>query len=194
MSQKVLFIKLLLLHYATQSRPENNANCYEDVQVMCPDEAIDSRDFISVAWYKINNSQKLGIIRKSKDSKTPQYYPFTRSHKPEFGEKYSLLLPRVTPEDSGTYECEISANVGGQNMNLEVDLTVHACVTQADLTTITTTPEFNLTQPNLPCHNQVEDLPVMWSGIGFVAVGLTKIILSLISIQVVQAVCMRSSR
>ncbi len=34
------------------------------------------------------------------------------------------------------------------------------------------------------CNKQVEELPVMWSIIGYVAVGLTKIILSIISIGV----------
>lgn len=196
MSRKVLFIKMLLLLYAAQSRPEMDADCYEDVSVMCPVPDIDSMDFVSVAWYKLHSPQKLGIIRRGKDNKTTQYYNFTRSIKPEFGEKHSLLLRHVTPEDSGTYECEISANIGGQNQNLEVGLKVHVCVTQAVLktTTTATTPEFNTTQPDLRCHNQVEDLPVMWSVVGYVAVGLAKIILSLISIQVIRAVRMKSSR
>lgn len=51
------------------------------------------------------------------------YYNFTRHA--WFGEKYSLLLPRVTPEDSGSYECAINANVGGRNLNLEVNLIVN---------------------------------------------------------------------
>lgn len=41
-----------------------------------------------------------------------------------FGEKYSLFIPSVTPEDSGSYECFISAKIGGQNLYLQVGLTV----------------------------------------------------------------------
>ncbi|XP_054465784.1 uncharacterized protein LOC129100230 [Anoplopoma fimbria] len=189
MSQKVLFIKLLLLHYATLSRPQIYANCNEDATVMCPVLDIDSMDFMSVAWYKINQT-KIGIIRKGKDNKTMRYSNFIRSIKPRFGEKHSLLIPSVTPEDSGTYECEISANIGGQNQYLEVQLTVYECET--DMTTITTV--LNATLPNLLCHKPEEDIPVMWSILGYSAVGFVKIILSLISIQVIQAVRMRSSR
>lgn len=57
------------------------------------------------------------------------------------------------------------------------------CVTQPDLTT-TTTNVLNTSHSDQLCHKKVEDLPVMWSIIGYVAVGLTKIILSLISIWV----------
>lgn len=190
MCQKVLLIKLLLLHYATQSQLETLANCYEDVPVMCPDVDFDRLDFISVAWYKFHNQKKLGIIRRGKDNITYDY-DFARSPKPRFGEKNSLLLPSVTHEDSGTYQCDISANVGGRNQNLKVNLTV-VCVTQPDRTTMTTV--LNATQSDLLCHNQVEDLPVMWSIIGCVAVGLAKIVLSLISIWVIKAARMRSSR
>ncbi|KAF1390114.1 hypothetical protein PFLUV_G00054750 [Perca fluviatilis] len=193
MSQKVLLIKLLLVHYATQEM--QTANCDEDVVLKCerPGVDIDTVDYLSVAWYKFNNQKKKnGIIRMSKDNNTPQYYSFPRSPQPSFGEKHSLLLPRVTPEDSGTYECHISANVGSQNQDLSVNLMVHACATQADLTTMTTV--LNTTQSAAVCHRQVEDMPVMWSIIVYVAVGLSKIVLALISIWVIEAVRMRSSR
>ncbi|XP_078111781.1 uncharacterized protein LOC144521224 isoform X2 [Sander vitreus] len=196
MSQKVLLIKLLLVHYATQNQQETQtANCYENVVLKCEYQGVDTDtvDYLSVAWYKLNNQKKKnGIIRKAKDDNTTQYYSYPRSPRPSFGEKHSLLLPMVTPEDSGTYECCISANVGSQNQDLTVNLMVHACVTQADLTTMTTV--LNTTQSEAVCHKLVEDLPVMWSIIGYVAVGVGKIVLSLISIWVIEAVRMRSSR
>ncbi|XP_044068552.1 uncharacterized protein LOC122883638 [Siniperca chuatsi] len=190
MFQKVLFIKLLLVHYATQIQAEIQASCNEDVPLKCPVVDIDSMDFLSVTWYKHNNQKKLGIIRRGKDENLTQHYNFTRSAR--FGEKHSLFLDSVTPEDSGTYECYISANVGGQNQNPTVVLTVNVCTTQADLTTMTSV--LNTTHSDLLCHNQVEDLPVMWSIVGYVALGLAKIILSLISIWVIQAIRIRSSR
>ncbi|KAM6929450.1 uncharacterized protein PEZ65_008704 isoform 1-T2 [Lycodopsis pacificus] len=194
MSQKVLFVKLLLLHYATQTQTEIKANCAEDVPLMCPGVDTDSMDFLSVAWYKLNklNKTKVGIIRRGKDSKT-RVYNTIRSPNPRFGEKHSLVIPSVTPEDSSTYECEISAKVGQQNQNHEVLLTVHECVTQTD-TIMTTGTVLNTTQPGLPCPKQEEDMPVIWSIIGYTAVGLTKIVLSLISIWVIQAVRKSSSR
>ncbi|XP_038579721.1 uncharacterized protein LOC119906229 [Micropterus salmoides] len=190
MSQKVLFIKMLLVHYATQSLPEIHASCKEDVPLKCPDVDIDSMDFLSVTWYKMTNKGKSGIIRRAKGEETTQNYNFSRPAR--FGEKHSLFLRSVTPEDSGTYECFISANVGGQNKYLKVALTVNECTTQAELTTMTNV--LNTTHSDLPCHKQVEDLPFMWSIIGYVAVGLTKIILSLISIWVIRALRVRSSR
>uniref|UniRef100_A0A8C3AKS6 Si:dkey-109a10.2 n=1 Tax=Cyclopterus lumpus TaxID=8103 RepID=A0A8C3AKS6_CYCLU len=181
MLHKVLFIKMLLLHYATQSEPEMYANCYEDVLVMCPGVVVDNMEFSSVAWYKHLNNTKLGIIRRGRDNKTKKYSNFVRSPKPRFGEKNSLLMSGVTPEDSGTYECEISANIGGQNQNFEVHLKVNDCGKKTEMTTMT--PVLNTTEPDLRCHKQ-EDMPVMWSVMGYMAVGLAKIVSSLISIWV----------
>lgn len=54
-----------------------------------------------------------------------------------FGEKYSLMLLGVTPEDSGSYECAISANIGGRNLDVRVALVVNGelpvCISCWDL-------------------------------------------------------------
>ncbi|XP_035501836.1 uncharacterized protein LOC118317335 [Scophthalmus maximus] len=171
MLQTVFFIKLLLLRYAAQSQV---ADCNQDVSLECPYDDIDGRDFLSVTWYKLNNEQRIGIIRRKKGSNETQPYNFTRPAK--FGEKYSLLLPGVTPEDSGSYDCSISAKIGGKNLNQQINLTINECVTQAE--------QFNAT---LPSHvKDVKVLPVMWSILGYVAVGLVKVLLSLISIWIIQ--------
>ncbi|XP_068454604.1 uncharacterized protein [Clinocottus analis] len=186
MFRKVLFIQILLLHYTTPSETEVFANCYEDFPVMCPAVDIDSINFSSLTWYKLHKTKR-GIIKRERDNTTKWYKNFDRSPKPRFGEKHSLLIPRVTPEDSGTYECDIYAKVGGQNLDFKVHLKVHDCVNDTDVTTVV-----NTSQPDLQCHKQ--DMPVMWSIIGYVAVGLAKIILSFISVWVVHAVRTRSSR
>ncbi|XP_035511967.1 uncharacterized protein LOC118323980 [Morone saxatilis] len=189
MLQKVLFIKLLLVHYATQTSSEITAACDEDVQLKCPSLESGLTDFLSVTWYKFNQSKR-GIIRRGKNDKVPQSYNFPRPA--SFGEKHSLLLTRVTPEDSGNYECSISANVGGQNQYDKVILNVNVCATQADLTTVTNV--LNTTHYDSLCHKPAVDLPVMWTITGYVAVGLAKIILSIISIWVIRALRIRSSR
>lgn len=75
-------------------------------------------------WFQqLENQRKIGIVRRGKSGTSPQYYNFTRMAM--FGEEYSLFIPSVTPEDSGSYECAISANIGGQNLNLKVVLTVN---------------------------------------------------------------------
>lgn len=190
MFQTVLLIKLLLVHYTTQSQTYYRADCNTDVSLKCSDNI--GMNFISIAWYKFINKKKCGIIRRGPGINSTQRYNFTRPT--EFGESFgSLFLPSVTPEDSGIYECAISANIGGQNLNHEINLTVHACMTQPNLTTRTNA--LNTTQePDLPCPQNDKDLPVMWCIFGYVAVGITKIILSLISIWVIQAIRVRSSR
>uniref|UniRef100_A0A3Q3WSF7 Ig-like domain-containing protein n=1 Tax=Mola mola TaxID=94237 RepID=A0A3Q3WSF7_MOLML len=187
MSQTVLFIKLLLVHCAAKNRAETYANCREDVQLKCPHVDTDAESFLSVTWYKLHNQKKHGIIRRNKGNEETHYYDFHRLA--SFGENNSLLLPDVTPKDSGNYECAVNANVGGKNLNHRVNVIINVCVTKADLMTITNT--LNTTQSFL---YHAEDLPVMWSIIGCVAVGLTKIIISLISIWVIRAVRIRSSR
>lgn len=52
-------------------------------------------------------------------------FVYSTSRPVMFGEKYSLMLLSVTPEDSGSYECAINANIGGRNWNSRVDLLVH---------------------------------------------------------------------
>ncbi|XP_040008803.1 uncharacterized protein LOC120803881 [Xiphias gladius] len=184
MSQRIFFIKLLLVQYTTQTQTGIQAHCNDNVSLECPGGDIDSMDFLSVTWYKLNSDKKHGIVRRGKDDTVTQHYTFRRTAK--FGEKYSLFLPSVTPEDSGDYDCSISANIGGQNLNFKVQLTVHECLTQAEVTTVTT-----VTQSTPPCHKQDEELPVMWIIIGYVPVALVKIISCLISIWVIR---IRSSK
>lgn len=73
-------------------------------------------------FQQLSNLKRQGIIRRDKGAEVPHYYNFSREV--EFGEKYSLFLQSVKPEDAGAYECYISANVGSQNLNLQVNLTV----------------------------------------------------------------------
>uniref|UniRef100_A0A3Q1EDG0 Uncharacterized LOC110945697 n=1 Tax=Acanthochromis polyacanthus TaxID=80966 RepID=A0A3Q1EDG0_9TELE len=181
--QAIVFVELLLVYCATQSHQVIQAGCDEDVSLNCP--GVDSIDFLSVTWYKHVNSQKFGIIKKRKRDQAPLMYSYARNV--SFGENYSLFLPRVKPQDSGTYLCEIGANVGGQSQYPTVDLTVNECVTQADPTsqvadlspTNAPTNVMNRTQPI-----QVQELPILWTTAGYAAVALVKIVLSLISIWV----------
>lgn len=66
--------------------------------------------------------KKSGIVRKSDGVSETQLFNFHRDAR--FGENFSLVLPSVSPEDSGNYECVVSSKVGGQNLNVHVKLTV----------------------------------------------------------------------
>lgn len=192
MSQKTLFITLLLLGHATQSPPATRANCPEPVLLVCPGVDLDTMNFLSVSWYKLHGKKRQGIIWRGKGGTEKKSFNFSRPA--SFGEKYGLLLPSVTDEDSGTYECTVSANIGEKNINVLINLIVNACATQADLVTQQTTTNLTNTSNLDQLHHTPADLPVTWSVIAYLALGLAKIILSLISIRVMQAVYKRSGR
>uniref|UniRef100_A0A3B5B0W3 Ig-like domain-containing protein n=1 Tax=Stegastes partitus TaxID=144197 RepID=A0A3B5B0W3_9TELE len=163
----VCLSQLLLLHFATQSHLLIQADCNENASLSCPGVS-SQMNFLAVAWYKVN---KLGIIRIRKSD--GRITPYNLSRNASFGHDYSLLMPRVKPEDSGTYECALTANVGGQNLYHQIQLMVQV-----------TALALNATHPNQLCDKQIEDLPVLWTTIGYIAVALVKIIVSLISIWV----------
>uniref|UniRef100_A0A3Q4GJU6 Si:dkey-109a10.2 n=1 Tax=Neolamprologus brichardi TaxID=32507 RepID=A0A3Q4GJU6_NEOBR len=183
----VCLSQLLLLHYASQSKIDIKRSCNEDVSLECP-VAEKNSNFLSVAWYKVNNGNKHGIIRRG-NGEDPVYYNFSREV--TFGEKQNLLLRKVSPADSGDYECAISANVGGQNENHKVSLIINECVPTAPLTTLHYLNTTMTAPTSPPCQTQLLDLPVTWSIAGYAAVALAKIVLSLIVIWVIR---LRSSR
>uniref|UniRef100_A0A3B5BIH7 Ig-like domain-containing protein n=1 Tax=Stegastes partitus TaxID=144197 RepID=A0A3B5BIH7_9TELE len=120
---------LLLLHFATQSHLLIQADCNENASLSCPGVS-SQMNFLAVAWYKLflhylqqfSNKDKLGIIRIRKSD--GRITPYNLSRNASFGHDYSLLMPRVKPEDSGTYECALTANVGGQNLYHQIQLMV----------------------------------------------------------------------
>uniref|UniRef100_A0A672YGX7 Si:dkey-109a10.2 n=1 Tax=Sphaeramia orbicularis TaxID=375764 RepID=A0A672YGX7_9TELE len=158
--QKLLNIldQLLLVHCATYEA-EIRVNCNEDVSLDCHGVNFTNMNFISVAWYKLNNNRQRGIIRKNKDIKEPERYFF---HRPtDVGENNNLILRNVTSKDSGIYECGVSASVGSKNANSKISLYVSDCVTKPVPTTMT-----NILNTTLHVT-------------GYLAVGVAKIVLSL---------------
>ncbi|KAM9342642.1 uncharacterized protein KZ484_015372 isoform 2-T2 [Pholidichthys leucotaenia] len=174
MIQTVQLIMLLLVHCATESHSQVQANCNELVLLECP--VVETRkDFLAVAWYKVINETKHGIIRKTKDQ-SPQHYNFLP--KAKFVKEHSLLLPEVSLEDAGTYECAVSANVGGKNQNHEVTLKINDCVPE-----LTTKASLLSTTQCVNQHNyQIQDLPVIWTITAYVSVAIIKTVLWLIVI------------
>lgn len=61
------------------------------------------------------------IIRRRKEETQPSNF----SRDVSFGEDLSLFLPKVKPEDTGTYKCDIRANVGQRNKEGYVHLKVN---------------------------------------------------------------------
>lgn len=116
----------------------------------CTNDDLDTMSFLSVSWYKVREQNQVhrhvgcafvsstcvfkqlhsgtyqGITRKGKGKSNATF--LRADGKAKFGENYSLLLPSVTPEDSGTYECAISAKLGGKNQHFKVNLTVNGMI------------------------------------------------------------------
>ncbi|TWW57098.1 uncharacterized protein LOC130529992 isoform X1 [Takifugu flavidus] len=166
-------MKLLLLLHAAHSQEERTANCDEDVSLPCPGAA--ATQFSSVTWYKLHNGKKEGLIMMRQGRQQPLVY--NSSPPVALGEEHSLKLFNVTPEDSGSYECAVNAKIGGRNLNIRVELLVNVCATQG--TTVTPT-----TQSEQLLQDGAEELPLVWSLGGWGALGLIKILFSVITIQV----------
>ncbi|CAL1606474.1 unnamed protein product [Knipowitschia caucasica] len=157
------------------SLTEVSSRCGEDVVLMC-EANIDVNKYLSITWYKGN---KEGIIRKNLPDKL-SWYDFGRNV--SLNNDNSLQLAKVTPDDSGRYECMVSARVGFQNLKLPVQLTVQDC--EPDVTT---------EGPHGPEGPQAPHLPLVWSLVGYGAVAFTKITLSIMIIWIFH-ICSRRKR
>ncbi|XP_036845180.1 uncharacterized protein LOC118966188 isoform X1 [Oncorhynchus mykiss] len=161
------------------------AECNEDVSMKC--EAVQDKSYRSVTWYKLNN--QTGIIRRSNGEKP---YPFRFPRPARFGPMDSLVLPRVRPEDAGTYQCLLRANIGQTNRDSKVTLNVSTdCVIH---TTVAVTAWQNVTHTTPMCPIQLVEVSVIWTSCGFLILGLVKITLCLISMGVVRNIKRSHSR
>ncbi|XP_061629000.1 uncharacterized protein LOC133477818 isoform X2 [Phyllopteryx taeniolatus] len=183
MSQIILFIKVITLCYATRSEAKVEANCDQNVDLHCP--CYDGTDFLLLTWYKMSDQGRRFVISIGEGYVEKE----NLSQRATFGKDKRLHLPAVRPHDSGTYKCVITANVGGRNTICTVDLLVHACVTGTPPNVLHSTVPSTV---NTSRHE--EELPVMWSVLGYLAVALTKVLASCTSIWVIQALCATPSR
>lgn len=77
----------------------------------------------SLVASKLDKGRKVGLIMRRQDR--PQSFAYSSPSPVAFGEKHSLRLFNVTPEDSGSYECVGNAHIGGRNLNIKVELVVN---------------------------------------------------------------------
>ncbi|XP_055078952.1 CD83 antigen [Periophthalmus magnuspinnatus] len=177
----------LLVPYSAQEQIVNiEAKCGTDASLPCNAD-FSTNKYFSLTWYK---HDKEGIIRIALENKQRRYYGFPRDMTLD-EQNYSLLLPKVTPADSGRYECAVSAKPGGQNLKLHVMLTVPEC--EPDVTTSATTVQVGETERTLLNVTQPQHLPLTWSLVGYSAIALTKILLSMMIIWVFH-ICSRPKR
>ncbi|KAK0151407.1 hypothetical protein N1851_007294 [Merluccius polli] len=98
------------------------------------------------------------IIRRSQNK--IQLYGYNRTANMSDG--HSLVLPDLTPEDSGTYECYLGAKVGGKNKKTWVTLLVPVCATQPPPPPVTSDPNPALDDDDDDDDGQ-QDLPIVWT-------------------------------
>ncbi|XP_054902274.1 uncharacterized protein LOC129370354 isoform X2 [Poeciliopsis prolifica] len=172
--------QLLLVHHTTQRHSEEK-NCDEDALLKCP--VFSGNNFFSLTWYKGD----IPIIRRRKDQTQPSNF----SREVRFGEDLSLFFPKVKPADSGTYKCDIRANVGQKNKDGDVVLKVNECVTPTEPSP-TEPAALNLTRSDQIC--QSEEFPFTWTAAGYLTVAFVKVLLSFMSIQTIRVVSSRRQR
>ncbi|XP_066558830.1 uncharacterized protein LOC136748732 isoform X2 [Amia ocellicauda] len=157
------------------------ADCDDTVSLPCS-ATQNTKTYRSITWYrwyKMNN--RSGILRKRKDI----IMPFNFSRKAEFGPMEALILPNVRPEDSGKYQCFLSAELGSPNQESEITMTVQECVTQIVSTTITLPVEWTSSGPlvvqrnsSVHCGTHMTEVSAVLLVSGFTALGLVKAVLS----------------
>ncbi|XP_064155246.1 uncharacterized protein LOC135234501 isoform X2 [Anguilla rostrata] len=176
-----------------------NSECGENITLPC-DATRRSKQYRSVTWYKVSGT-RTGIIRKAQD----RVQQFKAARMAEFGHDESLLVPGVRPEDSGDYECFLSANVGGENKESKLHLSVSECVTPADTTLadttpVDTTPAALVTLTGMmscftaPCMDQVVEVSLVLVVTSFSVIAFVKVILSIFSVWVLLLIRRRGER
>ncbi|XP_034151989.1 uncharacterized protein LOC117595394 [Esox lucius] len=180
-----VYVMASLAH--SESHLIKHAECNEDISMNC--EAVKNNMHKSITWYKLNN--RTGIIRK-RDNNVPEKYDYPRPA--WFGENDSLVLPRVRPEDSGTYECLIRAEIG--KINRKSSVILHVSTVCDTLTTMTALVKEcqNMTHSSPMYPIQVLEVSTVWTSCGFLIMVLVKITLCIISIGVVGEIKKSHSR
>ncbi|XP_057686220.1 solute carrier family 13 member 3 isoform X2 [Corythoichthys intestinalis] len=170
-----LFIKVLTVFYMSQSQAEVKVNCGENVDLSC--QCRDTSTFRALTWYKLLGDHRRNFLIRISDGREEKD---DRDSPATFGQNNSLHLPVVHSSDSGTYRCAITAVVNRPNKNCDVILLVHDCKTKAPTTTValldTLSSSVNLTQ-------QEEELPLMWSIVGYLVVVFAKVFVTCTSIR-----------
>ncbi|KAJ8391291.1 hypothetical protein AAFF_G00090780 [Aldrovandia affinis] len=161
-----------------------NAECGQNITLPC-NATRDGEIYRYVIWYKIQWSQDMlnitrtGIIMKVNNV----VKPFSGARVAMFVNGEGLLLQSIRPEDSGTYECHLSAYVGSSNKDSNLTLNVSECVIPATTPDVVTVTGVMSTSIN-PYMDQVVEVSMVLIVSGFSAVAVVKVVLSILSVGV----------
>ncbi|KAG5282430.1 hypothetical protein AALO_G00055920 [Alosa alosa] len=144
--------------------------CYSNVSLPCEAGYLGPK-FCSLTWYK----NRTGVLRWIwNDTKRGDYWRMGNvTRQAALGPEGQLILPRVTPNDTGTYKCFLRANLGEQNLESSVYLSVNVTCVEP----VTSTPS------SCPLLDVLE-MHAAWATLGFISLSLLKIILCVVVIKV----------
>ncbi|XP_017324132.1 uncharacterized protein LOC108265860 isoform X2 [Ictalurus punctatus] len=159
---------VLVLHYwsgLTQGMPFISANCRDDIRLPC---SVSNQGSVYryVVWYK----NETAIIKRKYNDVT--FY--NKSSPASLGVQDTLVLQNVQPFDSGIYQCFLAADVGQKDRESFVLLTVSECVTVSP----------TWTTSGGVCIQNVVEVSILWSLVGFSLFSLCKIIFCTIIVTV----------
>ncbi|XP_019395065.1 PREDICTED: uncharacterized protein LOC109313115 [Crocodylus porosus] len=178
----------LLLQRLAVAAVSMDSQCGAAAVLPCSPAAKGMQNFWASGWYKVvNSSQEMGLIRNLKN-RTTVYDKIQRQFLMD--EQQSLVIPKVRPEDAGTYRCSLWANVGHFNQQADVILRVSDCSAPWLGTSPTGTsprgPEREgSTSPNSTCCREPL-IPVLAAVLGLLAFSVGKGLLSIILILVIR--------
>ncbi|KAG9329301.1 hypothetical protein JZ751_023908 [Albula glossodonta] len=143
------------------------------------------------------DGNKNGVVRKNQNGETVSY---AGARTAMIGDSEELVLPDISPEDSGFYLCHLSAKVGHSNKESKLLLNVSECVTQA---TPTSDSDWHVTDATAmpsshePCMGettQVIQISTAQILSGFSAVAVVKGLLCVLTIWILLAAMRKEER
>ncbi|KAL6459063.1 hypothetical protein MHYP_G00325350 [Metynnis hypsauchen] len=165
-------------------------NCNSEAILPCAAKSY-SHAYTSVIWYKIYQGREQGIIRHHQGTSSPY---LTYRGIASLTKDYSLVLKNVTYKNAGKYKCQVIAKMGGKNNESHVMLNTSECFTEATPTPVFTVPVLSLTNSSSHGMNSSEisviqplEVTNLWAFVGFLTVGLTKVLLCALCVWVVVA-------
>ncbi|KAL7828726.1 hypothetical protein SRHO_G00323600 [Serrasalmus rhombeus] len=172
-------------------------NCNSEAILPCAAKSY-SHAYTSVIWYKIYQGKEQGVIMHNRGKSSPY---LTYKGIASLTKDYSLVLKNVTFEHAGKYKCHITAKMGEKNNESHVTLNTSECFTEATPTPVFTVTVLSLTNSSSHALNSSEtsviqplEVTTLRAFLGFLTVGLIKVLLCALCVWAVVAFKKRRRR
>ncbi|KAI4874563.1 hypothetical protein NFI96_029039 [Prochilodus magdalenae] len=166
--------------------------CNSEAILPCPVKSYVNA-YTSIIWYKVNASDKEGIIVRKENSTPTPYAKY--ANVASLTTEDSLVLRNITFKHAETFKCQINPRVGGIIQCCEIVLNSAECVNK----TTPSTPVFSTLVSNL-MHSATQgknssminvihpvEVTTLWAFVSFITIGLTKVLLCVLCVWAVVA-------